>query len=111
MKALTFSQIRRFLTISHKIWPEIIAGHTPSESSQLPAVLPQNACDLLAAILDLDLNSTQLCWIAFGDFVQDIGPEEVADDIFRIHGLDHQIGMQFNHLESSSDMYRCIATL
>lgn len=92
-KTLTFPQIQSFLALSRKIWQEITIGHVASQSSKLPPLLPRNACNFLAAVIDLDYDSTQLCWIAFGDFVQEIGSRETDDDMFRIHGLDHRIGM------------------
>jgi hypothetical protein len=91
-RTLTFTQVEGFLRMTRKIWPEITSGHK-STTQALPVSLPSNACNFIAAVLGLDSDLTQLCWITFRDFAAPLDTHATSDDdLFRIHGQDHQVG-------------------
>jgi hypothetical protein len=90
LEHLTWQQINRFLNFARKIWPEIIGS-----SKSLPLNLPQHAAGFLSSVLGLELSLIELCWIAFRELVSKIEETQdsvVEDDLFRIHGRQHQIG-------------------
>lgn len=88
---LTIAHIQRFLLLAHRLWPDI----TGSSNHTVPAplILPLHIISFLGSVLDLDNNVIQLCWIAFSDLVSGHIEEEPLDDMFRVHGHEHSLGM------------------
>lgn len=95
LQSLTWTQVQRFISMTRKIWALVTVNQTGSDST-LPSILPSPACSFLAAVMGTDYENIQLCWLAFGDLVARIPPDETSeDDLFRIHGREHGAGQSF----------------
>lgn len=89
---ITWDQLQRFMSMTRRLWTTIVADQ---KTHTLPERLPIPVCNFLAAIMDLNYDTTQLCWIAFGDMAARMeadGAKLSDDDLFRIHASDHGIG-------------------
>jgi hypothetical protein len=95
LNSLEFNQVNRFLHFTGRLWLEIVPrnGGTIGPS---PLVLPPHVSAFLSGVLSLTPSMISLCWIAFSDIATKMQSEPSGmsdDDIFRLHGEQHQIGM------------------
>ncbi|KAF8188198.1 hypothetical protein K438DRAFT_2019347 [Mycena galopus ATCC 62051] len=89
IKNLDLAHVHRFLRLAQKVWPEIIL-----KGGVAPIILPPHISAFLAAVLDRPTEIITLLWIAFGDIVAKLvlePPEMSDDDMFRLHGQDHDL--------------------
>lgn len=83
--SLTLSQLQRFLIFAHRLSREFASP---------PLELPISYQTFLGHVLNLDLNTIQLCWSSLKDVVAAWEAFNLndQDDLFRLHGPSTAVG-------------------
>jgi hypothetical protein len=92
---LEFNQVNRFLCFTSRLWLEIVPRNSGTIGPS-PLVLPPHVSAFLSGVLSLTPTMISLCWITFSDIAAKMQSEPLRmsdNDIFCLHGEQHQIGM------------------